>query len=583
MPNLVARFFKMMRTRKGDLYNASSYTTFLSCFTRYLADTFHPPLDVKSSPAFKIVRTMVKRMRANAQNTQGKKPGDNASKVVTARHLRQAWETGSMGRKTPDALASATYVVVTVGFGCRAINEVRCITNRSLVWGPLNPKTGVHTKVTLEEEWVCKNRTGGSPRVLEAQISADDDNPDTCMVRTLMEFQRRKSGVQLAPEAALFWNINEAARKNPEKCQKWFKNQAMGVHTIAKLFTNSLTRAGIDCKAERYTASSSRKVQLDGGLDNGVPEVLLGKLAGQRSHHAKDSYIHKKDTTHKAANIAVSRAAAGKAANYQEILMEVVVEDNTKVEEDNTKVEEDNTKAEEYNTKVEEDNTKAEEDSTKVEEDKDTSSEEGEDYTVSQGRIMSEFGSVELYQESRKKKSKKMKKGSKEKNRKLVQQLLKQQSKHQQQAMKQTLTPQTFQQQTLTPQTYQQQALTPQTFQQQTLAPQTFQQLGLLQQPSLLAQQYLPQPSFLAQQYLPQPSFLPQQLMQQPSFLPQQPLQQLSFLPQHFLQQPSYLAQQSPLQPHLLQQPSYLDQRSLQQSLRMAQQSLLDESSSDSD
>ena len=502
---------------------------------------------------------MVKRMRANAQNTQGKKPGDNASKVVTARHLRQAWETGSMGRKTPDALAAATYVVVTVGFGCRAIHEVRCITNRSLVWGPLNPKTGVHTKVTLEEEWVCKNRAGGSPRVLEAQISADDDNPDTCMVRTLMEFQRRKSGVQLAPEAALFWNINEAARKNPEKCQKWFKTQAMGVHTIAKLFTNSLTRAGIDCKAERYTASSSRKVQLDGGLDNGVPEVLLGKLAGQRSHHAKDSYVHKKDTTHKAANIAVSRAAAGKAANYQEILMEVVMEDNTKVEEDNTKAEEDNTKAEEK---------------------KDTSSEEGEDYTVSQGRIMSEFGSVELYQESRKKKSKKMKKGSKEKNCKLVQQLLKQQSKHQQQAMQQTLAPQTFQQQTLTPQTYQQQTLTPQTFQQQTLAPQTFQQLGLLQQPSLLAQQYLPQPTFLAQQYLPQPSFLPQQLMQQPSFLPQQ---QLSFLPPHLLQQPSYLAQQSPLQPHFLQQPSYLDQRSLQQALRMAQQSLLDESSSDSD
>ena len=539
----------MMRTRTSDLYNASSYTTFLCCFTRYLSDTFHPPLDVKSSPAFKIVRTMVKRMRANAQNTHGKKPGDNASKVVTPRHLRQAWETGSMGRKTPDALAAATYVVVTVGFGCRAIQEVRCITNRSLVWGPLNPKTGVHTKVTLEEEWVCKNRAGDSPRVLEAQISADDDNPDTCMVRTLMEFQRMKSGAQLAPGAALFWNINEAARKNPEKCQKWFKNQAMGVHTIAKLFTNSLTRAGIDCKAERYSASSSRKVQLDGGLDCGVPEVLLGKLAGQRSHHAKDSYIHKKDTTHKAANIAVSRAAAGKAANYQEILMEVVEEDSTKVEEDNAKVEEDNTKAEEK---------------------KDTSSEESEEYTVSQGRIMSEFGSVELYQESKKKKkSKKKNKGSKEKKRKLVQQLLKQQGKQQQQAM--------------------QQSLTPQTFQQQTLAPQTFQQLGLLQQPSLLAQQYLPQPSFLAQQ-----------LMQQPSFLPHQPLQQLSFLPPHLLQQPSYLAQQSPQQPHLFQQPSYpaqqspqqlhlfqqpsyLDQRSLQQALRMAQQSLQDESSSDSD
>ena len=466
MPNQLARFFKIMRTRKGDLYNASSYTTFLCCFTRYLADAFNPPLDVKS-PAFKVVRTMVKRMRANAQNTQGKKPGDNASKVVSPRHLRQAWETGSMGRKSPDALAAATYVVVTVGFGCRAIQEVRSITNRSLVWGPLNPKTGVHTKVTLEEEWVCKNRAGDAPRVLEAQISADDENPDTCMVRTLMEFQRRKSGAQLAPDAPLFWNINEPARKNPDKCLKWFKNQPMGVHTIAKLFTNSLTRAGIDCKVERYSASSSRKVQLDGGLDVGVPEVILGKLAGQRSHHAKDSYIHKKDTTHRAANIAVSRAAAGKPANYQEILTEVIEEDNATVEQD----------------------------TPKEEEKKDTSSGESEEHTISQSRIMSEFGSVELFQESSKKKKKsKKKKENKVKNSKLVHQLLKQQQQQQQQ----------------------QQAIG------QNLTPVTSHQLGLLQQPSLLAQQYLPQPSFLAHQYLPHPSFLPPQLLPQPSFLPQQ-------------------------------------------------------------
>ena len=228
VPKLLARFFKMMRTKDGQVYNASSYTAYLCCVTRYLADAFHPPLDVKNDPAFKILRTMVKRMKASAQGTRGKKPGDNASRVVAARHLKQAWDSGDLGRQSPDALAAATYMVVTVGFGCRALQEVRSITNGSLVWGPMTPKTGVYTTVRLEEEWVCKNRNGDNPRVLEAQITADDEHPETCMVRTLMEFQRRKTEEQLAPGKPLFWSISKPARVAPSKYLVWFKNQPMG-------------------------------------------------------------------------------------------------------------------------------------------------------------------------------------------------------------------------------------------------------------------------------------------------------------------------------------------------------------------
>ena len=104
---------------------------------------------------------------------------------------------------------------------------------------------------------------------------------------------------------------------------------------------------------------------------------MVGRLAGQRSHHAKASYIHKKDTTHRAANIAVSRVAAGKEANYPEILSEVVRKDAEKKESE-----------EETDSEIE--------------------------MTVSQSRIMSEHGSIEVYEESKrrskKKKSKKLKK-----------------------------------------------------------------------------------------------------------------------------------------------------------------------------
>ena len=81
LPRLLARFFKLMRTKKGEVYNASSYTTFLNGFGRYLLDAFEPPIDVGKDPSFAVVRKVVKAMKARAQATKGKKAGDNKSKV----------------------------------------------------------------------------------------------------------------------------------------------------------------------------------------------------------------------------------------------------------------------------------------------------------------------------------------------------------------------------------------------------------------------------------------------------------------------------------------------------------------------
>ena len=202
------------------------------------------------------------------------------------------------------------------------------------------------------------------------------------MVRTLMAFQARKTDFQCAPDNPLFWSLNQAARQKPETHQKWFKKQPMGKNTIRKLFTDALTRAGVNCEAERYTASSSRKVMLDGALDSDIPEVLVGKLAGQRSNHAKSSYIEMKDTTHRAANIALSRVGAGLEADYKEILSKVIESDKKILD------------------KVE--NEKKFEDSEKSS----TSDEDEYVHTVSQSRIISEFGSVDVHMEQEKKRLK---------------------------------------------------------------------------------------------------------------------------------------------------------------------------------
>ena len=78
-----------------------------------------------------------------------------------------------------------------IGMGCRAVAEIVSITNRAVVMGPIG-KGDIPEWIELEEEWVYKNRVGDDVRALEAKIFPDHDNPNICMVQTLLEMQRRK-------------------------------------------------------------------------------------------------------------------------------------------------------------------------------------------------------------------------------------------------------------------------------------------------------------------------------------------------------------------------------------------------------
>ena len=98
--------------------------------------------------------------------------------------------------------------------------------------------------------------------------------------------------------------------------------------SIEKLLTKALAKAGVDCKKEKYTATSARKVMLAGGQDAGVPDTILGRKAGHRSNHSKRSYIENKDITHRATNIVLSRVAAGEKPNYQEVLNKLQTADD---------------------------------------------------------------------------------------------------------------------------------------------------------------------------------------------------------------------------------------------------------------
>ena len=91
---------------------------------------------MKNDISFRQVRTTFARMKKEAQAMKDKKPGSNASRAIAPKDLRPAWAQGHIGRDSPDALNSATYLAFTTGLGCRAVREVHAVTNRSLIFGP---------------------------------------------------------------------------------------------------------------------------------------------------------------------------------------------------------------------------------------------------------------------------------------------------------------------------------------------------------------------------------------------------------------------------------------------------------------
>ena len=82
------------------------------------------------------------------------------------------------------------------------------------------------------------------------------------MVRALLEYQRRKTDFQLEPEKRFFWSVNDAARQNPLGQEKWFKNIKMAKHAVARLLTDALTAAEVDCVANKYGPGSARRKTL---------------------------------------------------------------------------------------------------------------------------------------------------------------------------------------------------------------------------------------------------------------------------------------------------------------------------------
>ena len=333
LPYRLSKFFMVVSKADGNPFNASSLETIFASLARFLSSEYDPKIDIKTDVRFKIVRESVDAAQKESTG-EGQRPGKHKARAFQDEHIAKCWRLGSLGRKNPRALVSTVHFTLISNLGFRGNLEIYNIRNEDIIIGPVG-KGGVPEWIELSER-ITKTRKGGSHNIreLDPKVFADHENPQTCPVRTFMEFKRRKTALQNHPEKPFFCGVKASAEKNPENEEFWYINVRMGTHAIGKLLSNVFEAVGIDVKLEHYSNTSARKTLMEGGIEAGVPGVLLSKVAGQKCLGSISHYVQGERKGHKALSLCISRkVGANPGSRYDQVYQGVAEEELEKIKQ----------------------------------------------------------------------------------------------------------------------------------------------------------------------------------------------------------------------------------------------------------
>ena len=319
LPWRLSKFFMVVSKADGTSLNASSLETIYASIARFLSTECNPKIDIKSHVEFKIVKQNLDASKLDSAS-DGQRPGKHKPRPFKDEHLFLCWQKNTLGRNNPRSLASTIHLQLVSNLGFRANLEVYNIQNEDIIFGPLG-EGDVPQWIELSER-VTKTRRGKTHNIrdLNPKVFPDNENPKTCPVRTFLEFRRRKTSLQNEEGKPFMWGIKPSAERNPEVQNFWYCNTRMGTHAIAKLLPNAFKAVGVDVKQEHYHATSARKTMMEGGVEAGVPAVLLSKVAGQAALGSIKHYVDGQEKSHRAMSLCLSRKVGGNpGAQFDEI------------------------------------------------------------------------------------------------------------------------------------------------------------------------------------------------------------------------------------------------------------------------
>ena len=310
----LCKFVQGLKKLNQDEYEPQTLKGIIYSIERYLKDKDYPEWKITSSPIFSLMQDVLKaKMTVSKAAGKGNRP--QRTMPLTDEDEEKLWSSGAFGLHDPMALLRVLFWYFTMLFGLRGRDE-----HHQMLWGDVEMKSGPDGDYLEYTERLTKTRRGSdSGRPFKPKIFPIE-NKARCPVEAFKLYASKRPACE--NDCSKFYlAVNHSFMKNG----KWFKNAALGQHSIGRMLSSAAKIAQIDQK--KIANHSARKTAIKRLLDGGCPPSYVTQLTGHKSMSSLASYTEAcDDVQRKMARTVTERAsftaqetdvtAAGRSDDY---------------------------------------------------------------------------------------------------------------------------------------------------------------------------------------------------------------------------------------------------------------------------
>ena len=191
------------------------------------------------------------------------------------------WSSGMMGDHSPYALQCALWYLTSKFCGFRASDE-----SRKLKWGDLQLKYEGEEPVLVYRERQTKTRTGDTDdtRKKIPKLHLNKEHPERCPILLHDAFRSKRPAEMMSEDSPFYLTINSPGW---ERGGNWFRNQAMGKHTLIDFMKTMCQNVGI---SGRKTNHSVRKTTITQLMQSNTPPTFVQTVSGHKNVNSLLNY-----------------------------------------------------------------------------------------------------------------------------------------------------------------------------------------------------------------------------------------------------------------------------------------------------
>ena len=279
----LCKFIQSLKKLNQEEYEPQTLKGIIYSIERYLKEQDYDDWKITSSPAFALMQDVLKaKLTVSKASGKGNRP--QRAMPLTDDDEEKLWSSKAFGLHHPMALLRVLFWYFTMLFGLRGRNE-----HHQMLWGDVELKSGPDGEFLEYTERLTKTRRGSdSGRAFKPKIFPMEDKTRCPVEAFKLYASKRPTGDDLCSK--FYLAVNYAFMKTGN----WFKNNALGQHSIGNMLSSAAKIAQIDDK--KVANHSARKTAIKRLLDGGCPPSYVTQLTGHKSVNSLASYTEACDS-----------------------------------------------------------------------------------------------------------------------------------------------------------------------------------------------------------------------------------------------------------------------------------------------